>query len=433
MHPRPGLRAGLALAVLLLAACRATPSAPTATPTAPTTPNALTPTAAAATPGAESTLTPAPAGAVRVWLPPEFTPDFSTASGRVLAEQIQAFEALYPGAAVEVRTKAAGGAGGLLNALVTASNAAPGVLPDLVALRRDDLALAAAGGLVIPLEPYLPPETLDDFYPFAEHIGHAGGAWVGLPFAADARVLAYRADVYASPPLLWSELLTGTLVLPAGESSGLTVLTAYLARGGALGEPGGPPQLDPDVLADTLRQFQELQLAGRLPLSTLDYADSSATWDVFRERRAALAVTSAQWFLAESHRVDSAAMTTLPTVGQGGLALADGWSWALVSAAPERRALAAALLAYLIAPEQHAAWTEAKPALPTRAATLAGWTNARHAALAAGVLTRAQLQPSNSVLAVVGPPLRQALADVLTGRATPFAAATAAAETIAGP
>jgi len=71
--------------------------------------------------------------------------------------------------------------------------------------------------------------------------------------------------------------------------------------------------------------------------------------------------------------------------------------------------------------------------LPTRSATLAGWNNSRLAALAAGVLARAQVQPPGAVLAVVGPALRQALADVLNGRATPFSAATAAAEAVAAP
>ncbi len=49
------------------------------------------------------------------------------------------------------------------------------------------------------------------------------------------------------------------------------------------------------------------------------------------------------------------------------------------------------------------------------------------------VVTHAQLQPNAATLAVVGPPLRQALSDVLNGRATPFAAATLAAETVRQP
>ena len=50
---------------------------------------------------------------------------------------------------------------------------------------------------------------------------------------ADARVMAYLTTVYPSPPLRWTDLLTGTLVIPAAEPSGLTLLTIYLAQGGA--------------------------------------------------------------------------------------------------------------------------------------------------------------------------------------------------------
>jgi hypothetical protein len=49
------------------------------------------------------------------------------------------------------------------------------------------------------------------------------------------------------------------------------------------------------------------------------------------------------------------------------------------------------------------------------------------------VVTQAQLQPNAAVLGVVGPLLRQALADVLNGRATPFTAATQAAEAVEQP
>jgi hypothetical protein len=182
--------------------------------------------------------------------------------------------------------------------------------------------------------------------------------------------------------------------------------------------------------------MQGLQAAGVLPLSVLDHADTAATWQIFRERRASLAVTSAQWFLAEYFRVDSAAMTLLPTSGPPGLALADGWSWAIVNhpaGMPERHALAAELLLWLLEPEQHAPWTEAEAVLPTRAATLAGWQMGGLAAQASHVLTHAQLQPAAPLLAQIGPALRQALADVLSGRATPFAAAGVAAGAVQPP
>jgi ABC-type glycerol-3-phosphate transport system substrate-binding protein len=422
--------------LLAVAACGGLPGPGTATVTAPV----LT---AAATAEATAALTeePAPATPVaetgpitlRVWLPPEFTPDTDTPSGRILAEQISVFEAAHPDVAVEVRLKAASGPGGLLNALVTAANVAPTVLPNLVVLRRDDLATVAAGGLVTPLDNLLPVEALADYYPFAQAIGRANGAWVGLPFAADARVVAYLTNAYSNPPLRWDDLTVGTLSLPGTESSGLTVLSAYLAEGGTLADDEGQVRLEADVLAQTLERFQGLRAAGVLQPAGLDYADTAATWQVFRDRRTTLAVTSAQLYMTEYFRVEGAAATLLPTAGEPPIALADGWSWAVVNVAPEHFALCAELLAWLTAPEQQAPWTEAANVLPTRAGTLAAWRAQRLVPFVSDVVTHAQLQPSAATLAVVGPPLRQALSDVLSGRATPFAAATVAADMVEQP
>ena len=94
---------------------------------------------------------------------------------------------------------------------------------------------------------------------------------------------------------------------------------------------------------------------------------------------------------------------------------------------PQHAALAAELAGWLLAPEQHGPWTEAAAVLPTRAASLAAWKSARLASIVSDVVAHGQVQPAGALLAVVGPALRQALSDVLAGRATPFAAATVAA------
>ncbi|MCC7361215.1 MAG: extracellular solute-binding protein [Anaerolineales bacterium] len=423
----------ICLLALVAAACGSGPTAtaPAVTVTSAAGTPAVTTPAQTAAPGTAEPTSSAP-GRLRLWLPPELTPDVNTPGGRVLAAQFQAFEQAHPGSVVEIRTKAATGVGGLLNALVTAANVAPSILPDIVALRRDDLALAAEAGLVEPLEGFVPAATLADLYPFAQGLGRVNGVWVGLPFAADARVLAYATTFYPTPPTLWSDVDVGVYVLPGGEPTALTLLSGYLARGGTLADDAGAPHLDTSVLAATLQEYQGLESIGRLPLTTLDYVDAAGTWQALRQRQAALVATSAQQFLGEQGASGGVAMTLLPTAGQPSLALADGWSWALVNLGSDQHTLAAELLNDLLAPAQHAVWTEAAGVLPTRAATLAAWKNAHLAEQAGVVLARAQLQPAGAVLGVVGPALRQALAEVVSGRATPFAAATVAAEAVAG-
>ncbi len=397
------------------------PDAPTASPTAPLIPP---------TPALDPNL-------VRVWLPRPFAPDANTAGGLVLAEQLATFQTEHPGITLDVRLKQVSGPGGLSTALTAAYNAAPTILPHLIALSPDEVASAYRAGLLVPLEATLADELLADYYPFAQAMSRVDEVSVCLPFAIDARVLAYNTQIYEAPPLTWAEVITGPLILPAAETSGLTLLETYLALGGALASPSGQLGLDADVLAEALTFYQTAQATDVLPLSTLTYTDPEATWQVFRERRATLAVTSAQWYLAEQDRASNTAVTFLPTRTGTPYALASGWCWAMVAAlaTPEQQALAAELLRWLNAPEQLGAWSLATHVLPARAEALqqAGWSDRSHTRFAKIILENAQPQPAAEVLARLGLPLRQALEDMLSGQATPLEAATTAAQSLTNP
>jgi len=368
---------------------------------------------------------------LKIWLPPNFAPTEEAPGGSILAQQIEAFEQAHPGHPVQVRLKAITGPGGLLASLSAAYNAAPAVLPNLIALNRDDLAEAARAGLVIPLDNFIAPEAVADYYPFAQTLSHVEGQFVGLPFAADARVLVYNTQVHPSPPLTWTDLVTGTLSFPAAETSALTLLNDYLALGGELTDASGQTTLNADILAQALTSFQSVQTKGFLPLSTLSYADPAATWQVFRERRATLAITSAQWYLTENRRAANSAVTWILNSDSRPFALADGWSWAIVNTAPERHTLAAELLLWLIDPAQLSAWTQAARVLPPRVEALDQWETSPLGPVTSDLLTHAELTPSAEVLSLIGPPLHQALIDVLNGQATPSDAAVLAAQTLA--
>jgi len=425
LHP-----SSLLLCTLLLTACL----------TATETPADLTSTPAPLTvepsPSPEPTLSPTPTETVtnlKIWLPPNFAPTEDVPGGSILAQQIDAFEQAHPGHPVQVRLKATTGPGGLLASLSAAYNAAPNVLPNLIALNRDDLATAARAGLVIPLDNFITPEAVADYYPFAQTLSQVEGQFVGLPFAADARVIVYHTEVYSSPPLTWEDVVTGTFIFPAAETSALTLLNDYLALGGELTDASGQTTLNADRLAQALTSFQTVQTKGFLPLSTLSYLDPAATWQVFRERRATLAVTSAQWYLTENQRTASSAVSWILNSNGQPFALADGWSWAIVNTAPERHTLAAELLLWLIEPAQLSAWTQAARVLPTRPEALEQWEASPFAPVANNILAHAELTPSAEVLSRVGPPLHQALLDVLNGQATPSDAAVLAAQTLTNP
>ena len=415
---------------LVLLGCGPTPTTtPTATPTATVIASPTAPTIPP-TPTLDPNL-------VRVWLPRVFAPGANTLGGLVLADQLASFQSTHPGIVLDVRLKQMSGPGGLYTALTAAYNAAPATLPHLIALSHDDMATAYRAGLLLPLDSALEDETLADYFPFAQTLSRVDEALVCLPFAIDARVLAYSTEIYSSPPLTWAEVITGPLILPAAETSGLTLLETYLALGGSLASPSGQLGLEADTLAEALAYYQAMQAVEVLPLSTLTYTDPEATWQVFRERRATLAVTSAQWYLAEHERASNTAVSFLPTRVGDPYALASGWCWALVatSATPEQQSLAAELLRWLNAPEQLGAWSLAANVLPPRAEALqqGGWSSLSYTRFAETILENAQAQPAAEVLARLGLPLRQALEDVLSGQATPLEAATTAAQSLANP
>lgn len=416
-------RAGL-LGCLIIAGCAPAPT------TAPPTPARLTPVEASPSPEAPvPSPTPATvATTLTLWLPPQFAPVDAQAGGAVLSDQLAAYALAHPGWSVQARPKAAAGPGSLLESLLSAYNAAPAALPDVVALPRADLEAAAAAGVLLPLESWVPAEVLQAAYPVAQALGRVEGQWVGAPFAVDARILVYSTDLYATPPARWDAVITGTLVLPGAEPAGLTVLTDYLA-GGALTDSTGAIQLDAARLAASLASWRALEQAQILPLSTLTYADPAAAWQVFRERRAELALTTFSQYLREAQRVSRAGAALPPTTAGQPFTLAEGWCWALTNKTGDRAA-AADLLNWLIAPARQAAWTQAAQMLPAQPAALAGWEASPFEPLAAEVLRHAQLQPSATILQQAGPVLRLALEEVLNGRATPEAAALAAAQAL---
>ncbi|MGQ0601962.1 MAG: extracellular solute-binding protein [Anaerolineales bacterium] len=387
------------------------------------TPTATIPPTASVAP---STPTP-PANQLTVWLPPQFAPEAETPGGEVLAQQLAEFQQTR-GITVTVRLKAETGRGGLLDSLLAAYNVAPAVLPEVIALSRDDLAAAAAAGAVTPLDGLILPEVLTQAYPFAQALSRVDGRWVGAPFVAEARLAVYHTGVYSSAPVRWSDIVTGTFIFPGTEATGLTLLNDYLAREGPLLDEQGQPALNVPLLTSLFTQLQTAREAGQLPLATLSYTDTLSTWQAFRDRRATLALTSTRWYMAEAGRVEQSAAMLPPTLQGTAFTLADGWCWALVNKGSDS-ARAAELLNWLTTPARLAEWTRAARVLPPRADTLAAWDTDAFSPLAAALLTNAQLQPPAAVLDRLGPLLVQALDDVLNNRATPEAAARAVAQT----
>ena len=134
--------------LLILIAAVAGCSFPTPTLAPPIPEATLTPTAVPVS--TEDVTEPEPEGPVtlRVWVPPQFDPVNESPAVAIFQSRLDEFASRKPNVEIEVRSKTVDGYGGILDTLTTASAAAPLALPDLVALPRHALEIAAEVGVL---------------------------------------------------------------------------------------------------------------------------------------------------------------------------------------------------------------------------------------------------------------------------------------------
>lgn len=412
-----------------LAACTTLPDTPTRsipspTPTAPAvTAQPLPPTSVPDTP---ITLT--------LWLPTRFASQEGNPAYQVLQRQLGDFARSADGVPGRIVVKADHGPGGLLDLLRTASPVAPAVLPDVIALDETDLETAARTGLLSPIGSQLPADLTNDFFPFARSLGTVNGELYGLIYGADLEHLAGNS---ATPlPTTWSALLDGSrqYLFAIGNSDNNVsdaVVTHYLAAGGALTDGNGQPMLDEVALQTLLGTYLQAQAKNILLNNLIQLGNSDEVWAAWRGSGSAVVNVAASRFLSVEARLPNLEYAALPALMKAAQPIGRGWAYAVVTHDPRRQAAAIRLLEHLLTPANEGEWTRAADVLPGRAAALTTWDQSNaYTSFLRDQLTQAQAAPSAALMAIVGPPLRKAVEDVLAGRATPAEAARAAALTV---
>jgi ABC-type glycerol-3-phosphate transport system substrate-binding protein len=374
------------------------------------------------TPAPDTTIT------LTLWLPTRFLPAEDNAAYQVLQRQLDEFAQTADGTPSQIIVKQDRGPGGLLDLLRTASQVAPDVLPDIIALDAADLEAAARSGLIQPIGSLLPAELIDDLYPFARDLGSFNGELYGVLYSADLEHLSTSSTTPL--PQTWSDLLdTPRRYLFALGSTSVSdaVLAHYLSAGGRLADEKGNPVLDEAALRTLLEIYQDAREAGVLPgnLDELDSAD--AVWSAWRGVGPAVANLNATRYLSVETRLPDLQVGELPALAQPARALGRGWAYAIVPTDSRRRAAAAQLVQHLLLPQNNGEWTRAAGVLPGRAAALAQWDQTDpYTTFVSDQLARARPLPSAAIRNVVGPVLRKAIEDVLAGRASPAEAARTA-------
>jgi ABC-type glycerol-3-phosphate transport system substrate-binding protein len=311
-----------------------------------------------------------------VWLP-AFTGLASEGSaGAILNNAFHQFEQRNPTIQLDIQVKADTGTASLFNFLRSAQQAAPTILPDLVLINTQQLWQIVDLGMVTPLqEDELQVEA--DFFPVASEAVLYHAQTMGIPYTVDIIHLAYDSDEIGSPPSNWSELLASerAFLFPAAEvATPNAALLQYVGAGGVLLEDG--TIRDPAVLEDYFTFVAEAHEQNIIPTSVLDMLGFNAVWRAYAEDRTGLANIQVMQFYPNTTGIKPPSYALTPTRDGNSVTIADTWAFAILTQDPQRRELALALIAELLAPEVQGPWSQAVARLPSQAEALAIWTQA---------------------------------------------------------
>jgi len=374
---------------------------------------------------------------LKLWLPPELYPYGEGPGADTLARQLSDFNDAYPDLQVQVTQKVAHGRGGLLDFMRTSQEAAPSVLPDLVVLDSADLEAAASAGLIQPLDDVISQSAMDASFPFATAMGQVEGRAMGVALGADMQHLAYRTELFDSPPVSWTQVISAsaTFLFPGGGYDGRVndaTLIQYLAAGGKLTDAEGEPTLDEGVLIDVFNFYSRcITNTVIAPTSVLTSTHVDQVWERFKAGEGGMTVVRAGRYWREAESGATMAAAPIPTRGGQPLSIARGWALAVVVDDPARQELAMLLFNWLTDAGQSAQWTRAAGYLPSTSSALRLWSiSDEERAMLRGLLETAVPAPRAEVMGAVGPPMQEALQAVLRGWETPAEAAADAVKDV---
>jgi multiple sugar transport system substrate-binding protein len=422
----------LVVILLFVGACQSLPSMPeTAEP--PTTLELPTPTPVRTPTPEPGTPSPVPV-ALKIWVPPQFDPYSETSAGRLLRTRMEQFLQLNSHVRLDIRIKAMKDLGETLEALSSASAAAPLSLPDLIALPRPVMEAAALKGLLFPMDGLTSVPDGSDWYEYARQLARLQNSTFGIPFAADALLMLFQPGLFEEGvPSDWSQLLefAGPVIFPAADPQAIYTLNLYQSAGGKILDEQGRPNLEAEVLTRVLITFQEAESSGLLPLWLTQLENDGQAWDAYLAGRGPVVITWASRFLGETETVSEA--VPVPTLDGTPLTLANGWVWSLAGHSSEKQVVAVQLAEFLTEATFMAEWTAAAGYLPPRSEALRLWPAGEAQALASQLINSAAVIPSGDVLSSLGPLLRQGTIQMLKQQGEPVIVAEDMVERLQNP
>ncbi len=406
------------LAAAVLASCSSLPflDEMISSPTPPVDETLIPPTVEAS-----PTPTPQNVSQLTIWVPPHFSPQDGTTAGNLFLSRLEEYANRRPLVDVKVRVKQLEGDYGLLTSLRSAREAAPLVMPDLIALPRPLMEQAYQEGLIIPLEERTGLMEDNNWFDFAGELSRIDDQLVGIPFAGDAIVLAYKINnSEEQPPVDWASLLEvqKALAFPASDPESLVTLAYYESLGGEfIPADGGNFQLQRPPLQDVLQFYQEAQAANVMPFWLTQLENETQAWSSYQERQSTLALTwSSLYFRADAPNTSLAAV---PTRSGKSFTYATGWVWCVVSSQPAQEEEALELVEFLVEDGFLDSWSVESSYLPVRPSALEIWPEGAYPLLWQQILPAAVIPPDQEVINAIGMEVRDAVVAVLKDQTAP--------------
>jgi ABC-type glycerol-3-phosphate transport system substrate-binding protein len=422
---RPLVALGLAAAVISGCAAEASPANGSIT-TEPLAITALPVVAQAATPTPTVTPLPTPAGPIRltIWWPEPLAPLDNGDAVDIISEQISAFQTAQGNVVIELRWKNEVDPGGILSTLRTASPVAPGALPDLTLLRREDLLAAALAGLIYPLEGRVSAAVMSDLYAPATHLGEVDGRLYGLAYALSVQHTAYRLDALEDDAELswrYDDLLQSGLrfVFPAAQTDGINSLLAaqYLTAGGTPPSEGAM-RIDPAALRAALQFYEDAVRQGVIDPAVLGYTSPADYRQELIEGTVDAGLVNTMVFLDMLAEGAPLGYGPIPTVSGALTGELDGWLWVLTTPNADRQALAVRFLNWMLNATRQGEYSRTVNMLPSQRTALQYWQDEAYAAFARELLTNATLPVLDSEGGAIARAVQNALVAVLSGQSS---------------
>jgi ABC-type glycerol-3-phosphate transport system substrate-binding protein len=369
-----------------------------------------------------------------VWLPETLAPTNNEAAALVLTSQIENFQASQPDITVSTRLKATEGIGSVMATLLSASNVAPGALPDLTLIRRQDLRAAVQAGLVQPLDGRVSSVITGDFYAKALQLGQLNGRLYGLSYALEIQHVAYL------PPdadfTHFSDVLAGgrPLVIPAGRVNGISdvLLVQYVAAGGTVVN-GNLGPLNANALKTVLEFYEQAAMAGVIDPGVLNYPTPEDYRAGLVDGRIKAAVVTSDMYLdlvTAGREIETA---PIPVSSGSPRTMADGWLWVMTTKDAAHQGAALRFLEWMFDAGRHSTYTHAINRLPSTREAMRSWGSpVAYTEFADNLLTNAVLPLIDNEGSPTARAMQNALVAVLSGERTAAEATQDVVDQLAG-